>query len=321
MNDGKLMACSETNTENVQIVTDNYNIINQLSTNDATHGNQGNTCIKIEKIESAEVLLKVIDSTTCVEKDNTENELLEGANIPIIKMDVESIESSSFVQRKLDADEKHYLCVVCDKKLVSSSKLTSHMRIHTKERPFPCQFCDKRFRQKGDLLRHNSAIHLKEKPFSCDVCEEVFAHKCNLMQHVKTVHLKEKPFFCELCGKRFGSKGTLTKHKNVHQKVFECEQCRGTFSSQKELKKHVRRCGMPYCDNCNKNFKTKLSLNKHLSHCSYCLVCTQKFDNYSTFLDHRKTHINDKCFPCAVCSKVLFTYTDLIKHNNSWHVG
>ena len=47
------------------------------------------------------------------------------------------------------------------------------MRIHTNEKPYECDVCEKRFSDSGALKSH-MRIHTNEKPYECDVCDEAF---------------------------------------------------------------------------------------------------------------------------------------------------
>ena len=70
---------------------------------------------------------------------------------------------------------------------VNSGSLQSHVRIHTNEKPYECDVCDKAFRHSSGLKYH-MRIHTKEKPYECDVCEKRFTQSSSLKTHVRTQH-------------------------------------------------------------------------------------------------------------------------------------
>jgi hypothetical protein len=60
----------------------------------------------------------------------------------------------------------------------------AHTKLHGIGRPFRCDVCDKRFKRKQDLNRHEN-VHLDRKPFECDHCLAWFSRRDSLMRHVK----------------------------------------------------------------------------------------------------------------------------------------
>ena len=49
-------------------------------------------------------------------------------------------------------------CEVCDRRVSSNSQLLTHMRVHTREKPFTCETCGHRFARKADLKKHILAV-------------------------------------------------------------------------------------------------------------------------------------------------------------------
>ena len=99
-------------------------------------------------------------------------------------------------------------CSVCGKKFRKNNSLTVHMRIHTGERHFTCDFCDMSFTQTGNWARHRRTVHVEGAHFDCNYCSQTFNQIFNLNRHLK-IHTGEKPNTCDMCSRSFGRKEHL----------------------------------------------------------------------------------------------------------------
>ena len=117
----------------------------------------------------------------------------------------------------------------------------SHMtRVHNLK-PWLCEKCTKRFKERQNYKYHMMNHESSTKTFVCDICEtpKVFKNPRQLYTH-RSLHLGKR-FLCSHCGYKARSSANLRGHiKTKHEgKSFQCKVCHKTFGSGNNLKNHV----------------------------------------------------------------------------------
>ena len=246
---------------------------------------------------------------------------------------------------KIHPDQKEFICLECGKVFDDFENMWHHRGIHklrqtrmnkSKLMPLPaaqCDICGKVLKNQK-ILKEHKLMHSREKPFHCEVCGKRFARKrsarvCKHREQVKKKIIIQHA--CKICDETLESKGLLRIHeKQVHNiaspEKWPCLICDDVFDSSKDLDIHLPVHSLinnePLkCKFCEENFSTPSSLRKHLFQHSKnfaCEICGKNFFKASSFYKHKKFHMEQ--VTCQVCGRVLRSASRLKEHMNV-HTG
>lgn len=111
--------------------------------------------------------------------------------------------------------EYPFECNTCGKRVRTTGSLRSHQKLHYDSKVLKCEYCDEKFRFNQQRIHHTRRHHTKERPFACDLCDRRFEVKQELKRHM-FVHTSINRFECDYCGRKFKQKRYLLNHLKSH---------------------------------------------------------------------------------------------------------
>ncbi|XP_061573575.1 zinc finger protein 391-like [Cololabis saira] len=235
----------------------------------------------------------------------------------------EFIESNILMDHmKIHTGERPYLYNACNKTFTTLSKLKRHITTHTGEKPYICKTCGKSYTERSNLVIH-SRTHTGERPYLCNTCNKTFTRSSHLKRHI-TVHTGEKPYICKTCGKSYRLRSLLVDHSRTHtgERPYLCNTCGKTFTQSSNLKRHITtHTGQkPYiCKTCGKSYTERSTLvihsRTHTGERPYlCNTCGKTFADLSHLKRHTTTHTGEKPYLCNTCNKGFSRRIYLLSH-------
>lgn len=178
-----------------------------------------------ESSESTEISEKVRESNARID------DVISSVLARVLAPQVEAIPSNPVPEER---KKREYIsnrcptfaqCNVCGLFLKHPSKIREHIRTHTGEKPFQCGECGLMLSKASSLRVHIARMHTRERPFICQWgCKQAFVTDSIRKEHEMAVHAREKRYCCIIkgCGAAFARRVYLMRHrKNVHPDYFQ----------------------------------------------------------------------------------------------------
>ena len=205
---------------------------------------------------------------------------------------------------------------------------------YTAARPFPCDFCSRRFRKKANLMNHMVA-HQNDRPHGCNLCGLRYVRKCDLNTHLKThasdpdINLEDEELDDDSdCEKQKRSRLFMKKRKKTHIKEEYLDSSDERLASGSRSYDYVDE-DIRLMESVQSNMKTDYmeylpQENHPVTEPRYaitdprkpfvCQHCGVGFGREKALASHTKVHAGDSPFECHTCGEMFWDAALMREH-------
>ncbi|KAM9488260.1 zinc finger protein 1035 isoform 1-T4 [Clarias gariepinus] len=222
-------------------------------------------------------------------------------------------------------------CPVCKHNFTSRTALIRHIRLHTGEKPFPCNICGMHFHRKEPLRVHQEKCKVfKGKPVTpLSPPTQTREKRAKVKAESKPEKIPQK-YFCSYCPHIFARSGNWKLHEKAHMgnNLVPCSKC-GKYFKRNKVYGHRKHCNFKESASREK-FNSEKNENAHKSEdkdtnlivtnrtCRIakemgtsikerfkerCPHCSKRFQFRSYLLRHLHTHLGKNTFACKHCGQ------------------
>ncbi|KAK5615983.1 hypothetical protein CRENBAI_019456 [Crenichthys baileyi] len=267
----------------------------------------------------------------CTEKDSQSNPPLNTDPTPYMLLSTE-------------VSVKHRVCPICSMTIKNNRDIKKHLRSHSEERPYVCVTCEKGFKYKDTIKKHQTLKgHEGIREVQCKKLERLLSEvdaqctgdaagpeEINLeasvdapKQSLPVLNMsKEGLKVCPVCSKTFDMIKTLNKHLQSHRvdRPYYCVHCKRRYKDLYGLKRH-----QIYAVCYNKPPRYSLKKGSSQSDTTstdlqqifvWCSNCSQHFESLSALKEHQESvcRAEPTVKKCNECGKEFKSITMLKVH-------
>lgn len=208
---------------------------------------------------------------------------------------------------------------------------------YTASRPYPCDFCSRRFRKKANLMNHMVA-HKNDRPHICNLCGARYIRRTDLLNHLKihaqipeqelddiTAIALFQPSQQTVAATKKTSTNTTAKGRRAGNNKLKAAQPKEKRTQKllKPKREYYDEYDYPPRPDRQRSESPQIEQYPIIdpSRPFVCQKCGVSFAREKALMSHAKMHRSDAPYECDSCSEMFWDIYLLRDHQRTHHAG